>query len=56
MPTGRKIARLTLELLERAVCPVCWTLRTRDGSLSAHYEHTLVITRGRPVVLTAEAA
>lgn len=30
-----------------------WTLRTRDGSLSAHYEHTLVITRERPLVLTA---
>jgi methionyl aminopeptidase len=30
-----------------------WTLRTQDGSLSAHYEHTLVITRGAPVVLTA---
>ena len=33
-----------------------WTLRTRDGSLSAHHEHTLVITRGAPIVLTAEAA
>src|SRR5688500_7081205 len=33
-----------------------WTLRTRDGSLSAHYEHTLVITRGTPIVLTATAA
>ena len=30
-----------------------WTLRTRDGSLAAHHEHTLVITRGRPVLLTA---
>lgn len=30
-----------------------WTLRTSDGSLAAHYEHTLVITRGRPVLLTA---
>jgi methionyl aminopeptidase len=30
-----------------------WTLRTGDGSLSAHVEHTLVITRGAPVVLTA---
>jgi len=29
-----------------------WTTRTSDGSLSAHYEHTLVITRDRPVVLT----
>jgi methionyl aminopeptidase len=33
-----------------------WTLRTGDGSLSAHHEHTLVITRGEPIVLTAEAA
>jgi methionyl aminopeptidase len=33
--------------------PDGWTLRTRDGSLSAHHEHTLVITRGAPIVLTA---
>jgi len=32
-----------------------WTLRTRDGSLAAHVEHTLVITRGAPIVLTAAA-
>jgi methionyl aminopeptidase len=32
-----------------------WTLRTKNGSLSAHYEHTLVITRGAPIVLTAGA-
>lgn len=32
-----------------------WTLRTRDGSLSAHHEHTLVITRGAPIVLTGTA-
>jgi methionyl aminopeptidase len=30
-----------------------WTVRTRDGRLSAHAEHTLVITTGAPVVLTA---
>ncbi|MGE0816305.1 MAG: type I methionyl aminopeptidase [Vicinamibacterales bacterium] len=30
-----------------------WTMRTADGSLSAHFEHTLVVTRGAPVVLTA---
>ena len=30
-----------------------WTIRTRDGSLAAHHEHTLVVTRGRPVLLTA---
>ena len=33
-----------------------WTLRTRDGSLSAHHEHTLVITHGAPIVLTGAAA
>ena len=30
-----------------------WTVVTTDGSLAAHYEHTLVITRERPVLLTA---
>ena len=30
-----------------------WTIRTRDGSLAAHHEHTMVITRGRPQILTA---
>lgn len=29
-----------------------WTIRTRDGSLAAHHEHTLVITRQEPLVLT----
>lgn len=30
-----------------------WTIRTSDGSLAAHFEHTIVITRGRPILLTA---
>lgn len=30
-----------------------WTVCTADRRPSAHYEHTLVITRGRPLVLTA---
>jgi methionyl aminopeptidase len=30
-----------------------WTVRTRDGSLAAHHEHTLIITSGRPVLVTA---
>jgi methionyl aminopeptidase len=29
-----------------------WTVRTLDRRPSAHYEHTIVITRGRPIVLT----
>lgn len=30
-----------------------WTTSTDDGSLSAHHEHTLVITKGKPIILTA---
>jgi methionyl aminopeptidase len=30
-----------------------WTVKTADGGLSAHYEHTLVITDGPPLLLTA---
>ena len=29
-----------------------WTVVTADGSLSAHYEHTVAITDGEPVLLT----
>jgi methionyl aminopeptidase len=30
-----------------------WTVVTRDGSVSAHFEHTVAITEGGPEVLTA---
>ncbi|HET6568106.1 MAG TPA: type I methionyl aminopeptidase [Rhodothermales bacterium] len=30
-----------------------WTVKTADGAPSAHYEHTLVITNGAPILLTA---
>ena len=29
-----------------------WTVRTADGSLAAHYENSLLITRGDPEILT----
>jgi methionyl aminopeptidase len=29
-----------------------WTVSTRDGSLSAHFEDTIAITDGEPEVLT----
>lgn len=29
-----------------------WTVKTKDGSLSAHYENTIVITGGEPEILT----
>jgi methionyl aminopeptidase len=31
-----------------------WTVVTRDGSLSAHFEHTVVVTADGPMVLTVE--
>ena len=33
--------------------PNGWTLKTPDGSLSAQYEHTIVVTRGQPIIVTA---
>ena len=29
-----------------------WTVSTKDGSLSAHFEHTIAITNGEPEILT----
>jgi methionyl aminopeptidase len=29
-----------------------WTISTADGSLSAHFEHTVAITGDRPRILT----
>ncbi len=30
-----------------------WTVKTADGKLSAHFEHTIAITQDGPVILTA---
>jgi methionyl aminopeptidase len=30
-----------------------WTVRTADGSRSAHFEHTIMVTRNQPILLTA---
>lgn len=32
--------------------PDGWTLETTDGSLSAQFEHTVVVTRSKPVIIT----
>jgi len=34
------------------ILPDGWTVLTVDGSLSAHFEHTIAITEGGPVILT----
>ena len=33
-----------------------WTAVTKDGSLSAHFEHTVAVTKEGPLVLTARTA
>lgn len=33
-----------------------WTAVTRDGSLSAHFEHTVAVTKSGPLVLTGRSA
>jgi len=30
-----------------------WTVKTADGALAAHFEHTLVVRKGPPLLLTA---
>lgn len=34
-------------------CGDGWTIRTADHSLSAHYEHTIIIRKGKPIIVTA---
>lgn len=32
--------------------PDGWTVKTLDGKLSAHFEHTIAVTKGEPIILT----
>ena len=34
--------------------PDGWTVKTKDGKLAAHFEHTVAITKQGPVILTVE--
>ena len=43
---------LALDSEETRVLEDNWTVVTRDGDLSAHFEHTIAITEGRAEVLT----
>ncbi len=62
-PTDRRILEVGMVLaIEPFLSPAAsavytagdgWTLLTEDGSLSAQYEHTIVITKGKPLVITA---
>ena len=34
-------------------CDDGWTLKTANGCLAAHHEHTVIVTNGDPVIVTA---
>lgn len=38
---------------ETRVLPDRWTVVSADGSLTAHFEHTIAVTEGDPLILTA---
>lgn len=40
---------------EVVATPDCWQVYTKDGSASAHFEHTVAVTENGPDVLTAQA-
>jgi methionyl aminopeptidase len=46
---------LTLGGHEVAIRPDGWTVVTRDGSLAAHFEHTIAVTDDGPEILTKVA-
>jgi methionyl aminopeptidase len=37
---------------ETRVLPDQWTVVSADGSLTAHFEHTVAVTEGEPLILT----
>ncbi len=37
---------------ETRVLPDEWTVVSKDGSLTAHFEHTVAVTEGEPLILT----
>jgi methionyl aminopeptidase len=47
---------LTLGSEETRVLDDEWTVVTADGSLAAHFEHTIAITDGAPLILTQRLA
>jgi methionyl aminopeptidase len=37
---------------ETQVLPDQWTVVSADGSLTAHFEHSVAVTEGEPLILT----
>jgi methionyl aminopeptidase len=43
----------TLGTHETRILPDDWTVVTKDGSLAAHWEHSIAVTEDGPMILTA---
>jgi len=39
---------------ETRVLPDQWTVVSADGSLTAHFEHSIAVTEGKPLILTVQ--
>ena len=55
MGESNAIVAEVLTGLEERVRPDGWTVETDDGSLSAHFEHTIAITEDGSVILSSRA-
>ncbi|MGE0555550.1 MAG: type I methionyl aminopeptidase [Gemmatimonadales bacterium] len=44
---------ITMGTVKTRVLPDKWTVVTADGSMAAHFEHTIAVTRNGPRILTA---
>lgn len=44
---------ITMGARDVALCPDRWTVCTRDGSLAAHFEHTIAIHNGKADILSS---
>ena len=59
LKTGMVLAiepMVTMGSFEVRILDDGWTAVTKDGSLAAHFEHTIAVTDGRPDVLTRRAS
>lgn len=44
---------ITMGAREIGIMPDGWTIRTRDGKLSAHFEHTVAVRKGKADILSS---
>ncbi len=56
LPEGQVITiepHIAIGAGDMVTAPDKWTLKTRDGSIAAAYEHTVIVTKDHPILVTA---